>query len=137
MTPFEDYFIKAWIATTKAKGRSRGPLLLKMLSENDKNLIDDLDGMKDAGRPSTCTEMPERTNVAPNRRNSQRKAALNLGAERPRASAYMESDFCHPVSVENLFVFENMFCNLVAISTLNLLTWTMPLVPPSILDAKG
>ena len=34
VTPFEDYFIKAklWIATTKAKGRSRGPLLLKMLS---------------------------------------------------------------------------------------------------------
>ena len=33
-TPFEDYYIKAklWMATTKAKGRSRGPLLLKSLS---------------------------------------------------------------------------------------------------------
>ena len=35
-TPFEDYLIKAklWLATTKAKPKSRGPLLLKALGSN-------------------------------------------------------------------------------------------------------
>ena len=53
-TAFEDYYIKAklWLATTKARGKARGPLLLKSLSstpfETFKHLAKDIGWLNDA-----------------------------------------------------------------------------------------
>ena len=68
-----------------------------------------------ATRSSTRTEWHgAATPLSPAGRTWQPKVGPATDAERPSASAYMESDFFRSTGVEHLFVFENMFCNLVS-----------------------
>ena len=65
-TPFEDFLIRArlWLATTKAKGKARGPLLLKALSgttfETFKHLAKDAAWLADANNANTLLETMDR-----------------------------------------------------------------------------
>ena len=59
-TPFEDFLIRArlWLATTKARGKARGPLLLKALSgtpfETFKHLAKDNAWLNDSSNADNC-----------------------------------------------------------------------------------
>ena len=83
-------------------------------SEQDSMIMNSND-MDSALRSSTSTEWHgPLTSLSPDGRIWQPKADYATDAERTSASAYMESDRFRPTGVEQLFVFENMFCNLVS-----------------------
>ena len=82
--------------------------------ESDPTILE-ANAMNLATRSPTSTERHgETTPLSPAGRNWQPKVGSATDAERPSASAYMESDLFRPTGVEHLFVFENMFCNLVS-----------------------